>query len=175
MEKIVSIGLVLVVVLSLGAMAFADEVETTFQRGFGRSKNLSEDFEPRSGLRMTMSEEEFEAYRASNRINLSLNFEEKSAIYLAELIDLTEEEILESDATIHELAEEYGVLEELHVLVLSEKKALLTDLVEDGTISQEKADFMLERMSLMDGSQERLGRTVERGQGRGFGRECNRQ
>jgi len=155
MKKIISIGLVVVVVLSLGAMAFADEIDETFQRGFGRNHMATED-------RLQVNE--------ARNLNLSLNFEEKSAEYLAELTDLSEEEILASDKSIHALAEEEGVLDELQAFVLKEKEDLLTDLVEEGTISQEKADFMLERMSLMDGSQQRLGRSVEKVQGRSFGR-----
>jgi hypothetical protein len=169
MKKIISIGLVVVVVLSLGAMAFADEVETTFQRGFGRSRNVSEDFELGSGVRMTMSEEEFEVYRAGNQINLSLNFEESAAVIeiLADVTGDSVETIQDSGLELHEYAVNENVLETFQASVLKLKETNLETLVDNETITQEKADFMLERMSLMDGSQQRLGR----GQGRGFNRQ----
>jgi hypothetical protein len=169
MKKMISLGLVMLVVLSVGAMAFADEVETTFQKGFGRGMNVSEDFERGSGLRVSMTDDEFEAYRTENRVNLSLNFQESAEIIeiLAELTGDSVETIQTSGLTLHEYADNQGVLEAFQEDLLALKEANLNDLVANGTITQEKADFMLERMSLMDGSQlqERLG---QKSGGRGF-------
>jgi|GEM_PF-6352344 len=167
MKKIMSIGLVVLVVLSVGAMAFADEVETTFQRGFGRGSRVSEDFEP--GLRRSMTEEAFEAYREGNRVNLALNFHESAATLeiLAGLTGDSVETIQASGLSLHEYAETEGVLEAFQKDILELKEETLSELVANGTITQEKADFMLERMSQMDGSQaqQRLG---QNGGGRGF-------
>ena len=169
MKRILSIGLVVVVVLSLGAMAFADEVETTFQRGFGRSVNMNGDFEPGTGVRRSMTDEAFEAYRAEKRVNLSLNFEAAEEVInlLAEVTGDSVEAIEASGLTRHEYAEQAGALETFQEALLALKTSNLEALVENGTISQDKADFMLERMSQMDGSQlqERLG---QKGGGRGF-------
>lgn len=169
MKKIMSIGLVVLVVLSVGAMAFADEVEATFLRGFGRGSKVSEDFEPGSGLRMSMTEEEFEAFREGNRVNLALNFHESAATLeiLADLTGDSVETIQASGLNLHEYAEAEGVLEAFQKDILELKEETLSELVEKGTITQEKADFMLERMSQMDGSQaqQRLG---QNGGGRGF-------
>lgn len=183
MKKIISLGLVVLVVLSVGAMAFADEVETTVQRGFGRGFKVNEDFEPGSGLRMTMSEEEFEAYRESNRVNLSLNFQESAAIIeiLSDLTGDSVETIQASGLTLHEYAEAEGVLEAFQKDILALKEERLEALVEEGIITQEKADFMLERMSQMDGThpQQRLGQNGSgqgfNGKGQGRGRGSNRK
>jgi len=169
MKKMISLGLVVLVVLSVGAMAFADEVETTFERGFGRGRSTDEAFEPGSGVRVGMSDEAFEAYRENNRINLSLNFEasEEAINILSDVTGDSVEDIQDSGLTLHAYAVEAGVLEAFQEDLLALKTENLEALVADGTISQEKADFMLERMSLMDGSQlqERLG---QKGSGRGF-------
>ena len=169
MKRILSIGLVVVVVLSLGAMAFADEVETTFQKGFGRGANMSEDFERGTGVRQSMTDEAFEAYRAENRVNLSLNFEASAEAIdlLADLTGVSVEAIEDSGLTLHEYAEKAEKLEAFQAALLTLKTNNLETLVENGTISEDKADFMLDRMSQMDGShlQERLG---QKGGGRGF-------
>jgi hypothetical protein len=180
MKKIISLGLVVLVVLSVGAMAFADEVETTFERGFGRGASVSKDFERGSGLRTTMSEEEFQAYRAENRVNLSLSFEASEAALetLSEVTGDSVEIIQDSGLTLHEYAETEGVLEAFQERLLELKESKLNELVANGTITQEKADFMVERMSQMDGTQpqQKLG---QNGGGRGFngkgqGRGSNR-
>ena len=177
MKKILSIGLVVVIVLSLGAMSFADSSDT-FERGFGKG-TLNEDFE--RGSRRGLSDEEFNEIRESKKqnlnrnvdLNLNLSFQENGATDLASITDLTKEEITESDLRLHEIAENEGVSDEFHALILKKKTAELNTLVEDGTISQEKADFMLERMSNADGSQlqERMGQKTARGNGRGFNRK----
>lgn len=185
MKKIISLGLVVLVVLSVGAMAFADEVETTFQRGFGRSSKVNEAFERGSGVRVSMTDDEFEAYRAENRINLSLNFHESAAIIeiLSDLTGDSVETIQASGLTLHEYAEAEGVLEAFQKDILALKEERLEALVESGIITQEKADFMLERMSQMDGSQlqQKLGQNGGgqgfngKGQGQGQGRGSNRK
>jgi len=181
MKKIISLGLVVLVVLSVGAMAFADEAETTFQKGFGRGGNLSDDFERGSGVRVSMTDDEFEAYRAENRVNLSLNFQESAEIIaiLAELTGDPVETIQASGLTLHAYAVDKGVLEAFQEDMLELKEANLNELVANGTITQEKADFMLERMGQMDGTQpqQRLG---QKGGGQGFngkgqGRGSNRK
>ena len=174
MKKILSIGLVVVIVLSLGAMSFADSSDT-FERGFGKSAS-NEDFE--RGYGRDLSDEEFDAMRESNRqnlnknVNLSLNFEENGAVDLASITNLTEDEILNSDLTLYEIAENENVLDEFHALILSKKTAELNELVSNGTFTQEKIDFMLDRMSNGDGSQlqEKLGQNSSRGNGREFRR-----
>jgi hypothetical protein len=167
MKKILSIGLVVVIILSLGALSFADATDT-FQRGFGR-ENSSEEF--KKGSRRNSSSEEFNQMREDRQLNLNLNFEENGASDLASITDLTEEEILNSDLTLHELAEEQEVLVEFKSLILEKKTISLNELVENGTISREKADFMIERMENSDGSHERLGQNVTRGNGRHFNRK----
>ncbi len=175
MKKILSIGLVVVIVLSLGAMSFADSSDT-FERGFGKG-TLNENFE--RGYGRDLSNEEFDAMRGSNRQNLNrnialnLNFEENGAADLASITDLTEAEIINSDLTLHEIAENENVLDEFHALILEKKTAELNTLVSNGTFSQEKADFMLDRMANADGSQlqERMGQNSARGNGRGFNRK----
>jgi len=171
MKKIISLGLVVLVVLSVGAMAFADEVETTYQNGFGRG----------TGLRMTMTDEAFEAYRAENRVNLLLNFQDSEAILevLSELTGDSVETIQASDLTLHEYADENAVLEAFQEDILELKEEKLEALVEAEIITQEKADFMLERMGQMDGTQpqQRLGQNCSgqgfngKGQGRGINRK----
>ena len=169
MKKIMSIGLVVVVVLSLGAITFADEVETTFQKGFGRGANMSEDFERGTGVRQSMTDEAFETYRAEKRVNLSLNFEASAEAInlLADVTGDSVEAIEDSGLTLHAYAEKEDALEAFQEVLLALKTSNLETLVENGTISQEKAEFMLDRMSQMDGSQlqERLG---QKGGGRGF-------
>jgi hypothetical protein len=170
MKKTVIIGLVVVLVLGLGAMSFAD---STFERGFGQFGRANENFEP--GYGRSLSDEEFDALRASHmqQLNLSLMLESSDAAVetLAELTDLSIDDIKASDLTLHELAVQEDVLDKCHAAMLATKKATLDTLVEEGTITQAKADFMLERMSQMNGDQERLGQTVEKGMGRGFGRK----
>ena len=171
MKKILSIGLVVVIVLSLGAMSFADMTDT-FERGFKKGSS-NNNVEP--GYGRDLSDEEFNLMRESNRKNVKLgmtfNYEENGASQLASITDLTEEEILNSDLTLHELAEQENVLDEFHALILNEKTTQLNELVANGTFSEEKADFMINRMSDMDGSQEKLGQNVIRGNGRGFNRK----
>ena len=171
MKKILSIGLVVVIVLSLGAMSFAD-VADTFERGFKKGSS-NNNVEP--GYGRNLSDEEFNLMRESNRKNVKLgmafNYEENGASQLASITDLTEEEILNSGLTLHELAEQENVLDEFHALILNEKTTQLNELIANGTFSQEKADFMINRMSNMDGSQEKLGQNVTRGNGRGFNRK----
>ena len=154
MKKTLSIGLVVVIILSLGALSFADATDT-FQRGYGQEN----------------SNEEFNQTRKDRQLNMNLNFEENGASDLASITDLTEEEILNSDLTLHELAEEQGVLVEFQSLILEKKTTDLNELVNSGTISREKADFMIERMENSDGSHERLGQNVTRGNGRHFNRK----
>jgi len=174
MKKVLSIGLVVVIVLGLGAMSFADSADF-LGRGFGK-RDMNSDFE--KGSRRDLSNKEFDAMRESNRqnlnrnVNLSLNFEENGAANLASITDLTEDEILSSDLTLHEIAENENVLDELHALILEKKTAELNELVSNGTFTQEKVDFMLDRMSNADGSQlqEKLGQNSSRGNGREFRR-----
>jgi hypothetical protein len=154
MKKTLSIGLVVVIILSLGALSFADATDT-FQRGYGQEN----------------SNEEFNQTRKDRQLNMNLNFEENGASDLASITDLTEEEILNSDLTLHELAEEQGVLVEFQSLILEKKTTDLNELVNSGTISREKADFMIERMENSDGTHERLGQNVTRGNGRHFNRK----
>jgi len=175
MKKILSIGLVVVIVLSLGAMSFADSSDT-FERGFGKSTSNEN---VQRGYGRDLSDEEFDAIRESNKqnlnrnVNLSLNFEENGAADLASITDLTEDEILSSDLTLHEIAENENVLDKFHALILEKKTAELNELVSNGTFTQEKVDFMLDRMSNADGSQlqEKLGQNSTRGNGRGFNRK----
>ncbi|MDM8533966.1 hypothetical protein QUF55_04585 [Clostridiaceae bacterium HSG29] len=175
MKKILSIGLVVVIVLSLGAMSFANSSDT-FERGFGNGTQ-NEDFE--RGYGRSLSNEEFDTMRESRRenlnrnTNLSFNFEENGAADLASITDLTEEEIIESNLTLHEIAENENVLDEFHTLIVEKKIVSLNTLVSNGTISQEKADFMIDRMNNADGSQlqERMGQNSSRGNGRGFNRK----
>ncbi|MDM8534349.1 hypothetical protein QUF55_06550 [Clostridiaceae bacterium HSG29] len=173
MKKILSIGLVVVIVLGLGAMSFADSADD-FVRGFGKG-NHSEDFE--RGYGRDLSDEEFNEMRESRRqninTNLNMNFERTGASDLASITDLTEDEIIESGLTLHEIAENENVLDEFHALIIEKKTTELNSLVENGTISQEKADFMLDRMNNADGSQlqERMGQKSSRGNGRGFRRK----
>lgn len=177
MKKIISIGLVVVVVLGLGVLSFADD-EMSFTRAYGRGRQFDESFEPginningdfEPGLRQRMTEEEFEAYREGNRVNLSIKFEEQaeSLEILSELTGDSVETIEESALTLHEYAENAGVLEAFQSELLEMKTEALNALVENGTITQEKADFMLDRMASMDGSapQQRLG---QKGMGRGY-------
>jgi len=171
MKKTLSIGLVVVIVLGLGAMSFADSADV-FERGFGRGSRNTE-FKQGSGR--DLSDEDFDLMRESNRANLSLNrnfnFEENSATDLASITDLSEEEIINSDLTLHEIATNEGVLDKFQALILNNKTEDLNKLVSNGTITQEKADFMLNRMSTMDGTQQRLGQNGQRGNGRRFNRK----
>ncbi len=171
MKKILSIGLVVVIVLGLGALSFADATDT-FEKGFQKGASNS-DVERGSGR--NLSNEEFNLMRENRQQNMNLdisfNYEENGAAQLASITDLTEEEILSSNLTLHELAEQENVLDEFHALILNEKTTQLNELIANGTFSQEKADFMINRMSNMDGSQEKLGQNVTRGNGRGFNRK----
>ncbi|MEA1974197.1 MAG: hypothetical protein U9N10_01420 [Bacillota bacterium] len=160
MKKILLIGLVVVIVLSLGAMSFADSSET-FKRGYGRD----------------LSDEEFDAIREDRmqniNLNLAFNFKETGAADLASITNLTEDEINASDLTLHKIAEDEDVVDEFKALMLEKKTTELNVLVEEGTISQEKADFMIDRMENSDGSQlqEKLGQNSNKGNGRGFNRK----
>ncbi|MEA1974199.1 MAG: hypothetical protein U9N10_01430 [Bacillota bacterium] len=161
MKKILSIGLVVVIVLSLGAMSFADTSD--FEREYGRN----------------LSDEEFNEMRESKRqnlnknIDLNLTFEENGAAFLASITDLTEAEILANDLPLHEIAENENVLDEFKALMLDKKTSELNTLVENGRFSQEKSDFMLNRIENSDGSQlqEKLGQNSSKGNGRGFNRK----
>jgi hypothetical protein len=156
-------------------MAFADEVETTFQKGFGRENEMRENFECNDGLRISMTEE-FKMRRTEDKINLSLKFEsmETTMNILSELTEDSVETIESSGLTLHEYAETEGVLKAFQERLLELKKTNLDDLVENGTITQEKANFMLERMSQMDGTrpQERLG---QNGGSRNFKNQMHKQ
>ncbi|MEA1973973.1 MAG: hypothetical protein U9N10_00295 [Bacillota bacterium] len=159
MKKILSIGLVVVIVLSLGAMSYADTSD--FERGYGRD----------------LSDEEFGAMREKRmqniNLNLALDFEKTGAVDLASITDLTEAQINTSELTLHEIAENENVLDEFHALMLEKKTIELNNLVENGTISQEKADFMIDKIGNSDGSQlqEKFGQNCSKGKGRGFNRK----
>lgn len=169
MKKTLTIGLVVVLVLGLGAMSFADNA---FERGFGQFGKNSEDFEP--GYGRSLSAEEFTALRESRMQNLNLSLmldnSDTAVETLANLTDLSVADIEASNLSLHALAVQEDVLDEFHAAMLATKEATLEALVDDGTISEEKAEFMIDRMSQMNGGQERLGQTVEKGMGRGFGR-----
>lgn len=202
MKKLLVIGLIGVLVLSLGAMSFADAfngnrqgngqgraMNKDFNSGYGRESRIEElveltdlteeeilesdltlyEIAKEEGVLEEFRPEESRNLNQNRNLNLYVGFQDNAIDNLIELTDLTKEEILESELTIHELAEEEGVLEELHSLMLENKTEVLNELVEEGTITQEKADFMIDRMENMDGSQERRGSKGVAG--RGFNRK----
>lgn len=77
--------------------------------------------------------------------------------------DALYEEMRQEDKRLYELAEEAGVLEAFREEMLELRKERIQSFVEEGRITQEEADRMLERMEERDFE----GRM---GFGRGFGR-----
>lgn len=96
---------------------------------------------------------------------------------LANLLGKSTEDVyelrLESGKTFGQLAEENGVYSEFSEATLEAKKARLSELVEEGKLTQEEADQMLENFEACDGTQSGLGRGLF-GKGSG-GQGCNGQ
>lgn len=97
----------------------------------------------------------------------------------------------ESDKTYGELAKDAGVYEQFQAQNLEQKKAVIEERVQEGTITRERADEMIARLDDCDGTMQRIGQGsgmrfgqgsgggfgngngLGGGQGRGFGRSSN--
>lgn len=136
MKKIISLGLVVVMIFGLSIMSFADNDSLTELEDYKANE--------RRGNRLS------NGFRRSPR-KLSKEVIETHAELLSSLIDLDTDEILNNDLRLHELAEDYDVLDELHELLIIEKTEALEALVQEGKITQERADEMLAGMEDRDG------------------------
>ena len=136
MKKVITLGLIGVLVLGLGVFSFADD---TLEYGQGYKRGGASQGEFRS---------------SSQQRNLGLRFNQTEEVQgiLSELTGLTNEEIVESEKTLHEIAVDNDILDEFHEKITTFKTQKLQKLVEDEVISQEKADFMLDKIKQMDGT-----------------------
>ena len=136
MKKVITLGLIGILVLGLGVFSFADD---TLEYGQGYKRGGASQGEFRS---------------SSQQINLGIRFNQTDEVkdVLSELTGLSHEEIVESEKTLHEIAVDNDILDEFYEKITTFKTQELQNLVEDAVISQEKADFMLERMEQMDGT-----------------------
>lgn len=96
-----------------------------------------------------------------------------ASIY-ADLTGKTAEEAyadkVESDSTFGELAEKAGVYEEFQAEALKAKTVLVNERIEDGTLTREQGDQVLEALASCDGERDRvLQGALGTGQGNGFG------
>jgi len=135
MKKVITLGLVGILVLGLGVFSFADDT-LDYEKGFKRGG----------------AQGEFRSNQVNRNLGLRFNETEEVKDILSDLTDLTDEEILESEKTLHEIAEGEDVLDEFHEKIIEHKSDELEKLVEEEIISQQKADFMLEKMEQMDGT-----------------------
>ena len=151
MKKVITLGLVGILVLGLGVFSFADDT-LDYEKGYKRGG---------------VSQSEFRSNQVNRNLGLRFNEKEEIQNILSDLTGLTSEEILESEKTLNEIAENEDVLDEFHEKIIEYKSDELEKLVEEEIISQEKYDFMLDRMEQMDGT----GYQGQMGQGkRGFRR-----
>ena len=136
MKKVITLGLIGILVLGLGVFSFADDT-LEYGQGYKSSGASQGEFRSSSGQR-----------------NLELRFNQTQEVQdiLSQLTGLTNEEIVESENTLHEIAVDNEVLDEFHENLIEYKTDKLENLVEDEVITQQKADFMLERIQEMDGT-----------------------
>lgn len=123
MKKVITVGLVLVLVLGLGMTSFGQgyggRIGTGSKQGFG------------PGMRYQLNEE-----------NTSVDT-------LSELTGLTAEEIYESGLSLHEIAEENNVLDAFLEAKLEERIEAINALVEEGTITETYAELRISQMTEM--------------------------
>ncbi|HKL42834.1 MAG TPA: hypothetical protein VJ962_09690 [Clostridia bacterium] len=131
MKKVLTIGLVLVLVLSIGMVSFAH---------YGSSRGTygnAQGFGP--GM----------MYGSDNTVIDSLS----------ELTGLTELEIYQSGLPLHVIAEENDVLDEFLDLSLENRIERIEDLVENGNITEAYGELMISQMTEMHEYQKTEGGT----------------
>ena len=171
MKKIFILGLIGVLVLGLGAFSFANNFNRGFRSGMHnqgfQGMNNNSNFRLNStsndtrgigpcfnqGNEFQNDESNFYGgmmgYGFMNN-NFRFNQSEEFRDILSDLTGLIDKEISDSNKTYYEIAEDEDVLDEFHEKILEIRSKDLKELVEDEVISQEDADFMLERMEEMN-------------------------
>lgn len=124
MKKILTIGLVMVMVLSVGIISY------------GHYNTVGGSFSERQGFGPGMMNG---GYYGNNTGIESLS----------ELTDLTADEIYALGLPLHEIAEEEGVLDEFLEASLNDRIGTIEALVENGSISEGYADLMINQMTEM--------------------------
>jgi hypothetical protein len=125
MKKILTIGLVMVLVLSIGIVSY------------GHYNTVGGSFSDRQGFGAGMMNE---GYYGNNTAIESLT----------ELTDLTADEIYAIGLPLHDIAEEEGVLDAFLEASLNDRIETIEALAENGTVSDGYADLMIDQMTEMN-------------------------
>lgn len=165
MKKIFILGLVGMLVLGIGMYSFASNLNRGFRGhmgSFNRGSFDSDDSEIQDFMLERMQEVNEVGYpggmmglrRNSNfqskGYTIGLNQTDETLNFLSQLTNLTNEEILESEKNFYEIAKDKNVLNDFHEEMIEIRENELNNLIDEDVISQEDAEFMLERMEEMN-------------------------